>query len=53
MSACFQFKEAQTIAQAAAAEKGKRSPGMKKGIIMKAKSYKAPAIALSCHILII
>jgi hypothetical protein len=26
MSACFQFKEAQTVAQAAAAEKGKRPP---------------------------
>jgi adenine-specific DNA methylase len=42
MSACFQFKEAQIIAQAAAAEKGKRSPGMKKGTTMIAKSYKAP-----------
>jgi hypothetical protein len=30
------------IAQAAAAEKGKRSPGMKEGTTMISKSYKAP-----------
>jgi hypothetical protein len=38
MSACFQFKEAQTIAQ----DKDKRSRGMKKSTTMIAKSYKAP-----------
>ena len=42
MSSCFQYKEAQTTALAATAEKAKRPPGPKKGATMIAKRYKPP-----------
>jgi hypothetical protein len=42
MSTCFQYKEAQTAALAATAEKAKRPQGTKKGTTMIARSYRAP-----------
>jgi hypothetical protein len=42
VSTCYQYKEAQTAALAATAEKAKRSPGPRKGTTMIAKSYKPP-----------
>jgi hypothetical protein len=42
MSTCFQYKETQTAALAATAEKAKRRQGTKKGTTIIARSYKAP-----------
>ena len=42
MASCFKFKDAQTVAIAAAEEKSKHNAGSKKSTTMIARSYKAP-----------